>query len=77
MSPIETVNYLDSIEYYEETAPSGVAVRSQVPFHAPHWSENPVLHVFWSYASWVTLILQGDPLNWTAPRKFFEKRMCD
>jgi hypothetical protein len=69
-------NYLDSIDYHEQVAPSGVTVRSQVPFIPWHWSDNPVLHIVWSYSSWITLILQGDPLRWKAPRRFFEKRMC-
>jgi hypothetical protein len=55
---------------YQQVAPSGVTVLSAVPFTPKHWNQNPVLHLFWSYTSWLTLVIGG------RPRKFFEQHMC-
>lgn len=61
----------ETLAPYRETAPSGVLVVSEVPFIETRWWDNPVLHPIWSYASWVTMIL--DCHGCPAPRRWFNR----
>ena len=57
---------------YEEIAPSGIKVISEIPFPEPRWWDIWYLHPFWSYHSWVSRIVQdfGFFPGWT---KWFKR----
>ena len=52
-----------------EVRPSGLEVLSEVPFEEDRWWDNPWLHIVWSYASWITMILAA--YGFTGARRWF------
>lgn len=56
---------------YEEIAPNGVRIVSEVPFLPKQWRDHSFGHLFWSYSAWGTLILSA--LGWKLPRRVFNR----
>lgn len=67
----EKSEYPESFYKYQYIAPSGIVVKSTVPFPPDKWWDRPCLHPFWSWMSWGTRILAE--LGWGWPMKQFKK----